>query len=117
MSVKRQFDRQQAFIPLSVESDGGEGGLGVTRDASSGGVLFHTRCQLKVGDTVALKFASLVDGEGERQVQGKVVRVEENTSEMGYMWPLLVAVKFDEKTSELQETIDKAQAVTGSVID
>jgi hypothetical protein len=77
---------------------------------------FHTRSQLKVGDTVALTFASLVEGEGEKKVQGRVVRVQKNETEMGYMWPFLVAVEFEHKSSDLEDTIAKATAVTGSVI-
>ena len=79
--------------------------LAISRDVSSKGIQLSAATDLEPGSRVTITFRVLPDDDEMRFVEGRVVRVEENTDDPDGLWPLRIAVEFDEPIPDLEEQL------------
>lgn len=82
--------------------------LAISRDVSSRGMQLSAATDLEPGSRVTISFRVMPDDEEMRFVEGKVVRVEENTDDPDGLWPLRIAVEFDEPVPDLEDQLQAA---------
>jgi hypothetical protein len=82
--------------------------LAISRDVSSRGMQLSAATDLEPGSRVTISFRILPDDEEMRFVEGKVVRVEENSDDPDGLWPLRIAVEFDEPVPDLEDQLAAA---------
>ena len=63
---------------------------------------------LEPGSRVTITFRVLPDDAAFRHVEGTVVRVDENTDDPDGLWPLRIAVEFDEAVPDLEAQLAAA---------
>lgn len=89
---------------MQVSSDTIEAAIGVTKDASRGGLLMAATEPLAVDSEVTVTF-TLPDENGdegsERTVRGRIVRMERNADDPHGPWPYRVAVRFLDVVDDL----------------
>ncbi|MGZ3423207.1 MAG: PilZ domain-containing protein [Polyangiales bacterium] len=111
MSESRAHRRYRVWLPIRVSSEGLEGVIAVSHDASVGGLMMSTPAlgigdeTLEVGARVELMFALPPVDEApplETKVAGSVVRIEPNADDPEGPWPFRVAVRFDAPLAELE---------------
>lgn len=83
----------------------------VSRDVSTRGILLSAAEELKPGSKVVVTFRVLPDEKNERRVEGRVVRVEPNKEDPDGLWPVRLAVEFDEQLPELERQLKYAETV------
>ena len=89
--------------------------LAISRDVSSRGMQLSAATDLEPGSRVTISFRILPDDEEMRFVEGKVVRVEDNTDDPDGLWPLRIAVEFDEPVPDLERQLaDAADSKRGA---
>lgn len=100
----RAHERFRVWLPVQVSSDTIEAAIGVTKDASRGGLLMAATEPLTVGTEVSLTF-TLPDDAGnegsERTVRARIVRMERNADDPHGPWPFRVAVQFLDVVDDL----------------
>ena len=97
--VERRAQRYTVWLPVRV-AELAEG-MAVSHNASSRGILLVTAQTLDVGSLVTIRVGLPPDGSEERQVQGRVVRVEDNSDDPDGLWPHRLAIEFDDVVPEL----------------
>ncbi len=95
----RRHERFRVWLPVQVSSDTIEGALGVTKDASKGGLSMAATEPLAVDTVVSLTFT--LPDETERTVQARIIRMDRNVDDPHGPWPFRVAVQFLEQLDEL----------------
>ena len=90
---------------MTAVTDDGQEGTAISFDVSATGLLLAAAGKLDVGTHVTLKFTVTASDE-ERQVTGKVVRVEPHDEAP---WKHRMAIEFDEPHPELEGLL-KAEA-------
>jgi len=91
MSERRTAGRHEVFVPVNVSTHERRDRVGMIRDLSESGVLFHSLSRYAIGERVAVMFKL----NGERvPTSGCVVRaaVDDNADNM---FRFLTAVRFD----------------------
>jgi len=101
--VERRAQRYMVWLPVRIEEL--PEGMAVTHNASGLGLLLVTASALDVGAPVSISIQVPPDGQSEKQVQGRVVRVEPNDEDPDGMWPHRLAVEFDHPVPELEEVL------------
>lgn len=105
-SVNRRVQhRVQVWLP--VQGDGLAGGVAVTHDLSSNGVLLSAAGPVAVGSTVTLKLTVPPEGGREMTALGRVVRVEPNPDDPDGLWRHRIAVAFDTSHEELVAAVTR----------
>jgi hypothetical protein len=89
MNNRRRSARQPANVAVSITIPGRPEQIGVSRDVSDGGMLFHSLSRFDVGIRVQLLFRM---GEREEVVTGRVVRA--NRDPAWAMYPHATAVAY-----------------------
>ena len=100
---RRSHPRYRVWLPAQVDEL--KEGVAVTHDASPSGVKMVAASTLEVGTTVNISLQLPPNGERERHVTGKVVRVERNQADPLGMWPHRIAVEFDDVDEELESLL------------
>lgn len=77
MNDRRRSLRQPVNVAVSITSPGRPDQIGVSRDVSDGGMLFHSLSRFDVGIRVQLLFRT---GEREDMVTGRVVRASRDSA-------------------------------------
>ena len=95
----RKHERFRVWLPIQVSSDTIEGALGVTKDASKGGLSMAATEPLAVDSIVSLTFT--LPDETERTVQARIIRMDRNVDDPHGPWPFRVAVQFVKPLDEL----------------
>jgi hypothetical protein len=101
--VERRAQRYTVWLPIRVEEL--PEGMAVTHNASGCGLLVVTASALDVGWPVSVTMRVPPDGDTEKSVHGRVVRVELNDEDPDGMWPHRLAVEFDHPVPELEELL------------
>lgn len=110
------------WLPVQLGGDTLEGslavGLGVSKDASEGGMFISSSEPLDVGAEVLLSF-TVLDGEGGSRTHttpATIVRVAPNADDPEGLWPWRVAVRFaaplaglESALAEMQRELDRAK--------
>lgn len=89
--------------------DTGQQRITMCRDVSARGILLSAASNLAPGSKVSVTFRVLPDEPDDRTLHGRVVRVEPNTDDLDGLWPLRLAVEFDEPVTALQEQLAAAE--------
>jgi hypothetical protein len=105
---KRSFTRYSLWFPVTVDSPSGKV-WAVCKDVSAGGILISGSDGLKIGDSVTLTFRVSPDTE-ERQMSGRIVRVEVPDETPRLVWPHRMAVEFHEPDATLQSSFARASS-------
>ena len=82
--------------------------LAISRDVSSRGIQLSAARNLEPGSRVTITFRVLPDDASVRYVEGTVVRVEENSDDPDGLWPLRIAVEFDQEVPDLEAQLAAA---------
>ncbi len=109
MEDRRQATRQNTTLVVQVESPDGTRGprVGITRDASPGGLLLGCSTAYEVGQQIVLVLQREESAPPTR-VRCEVVRVQPNPSPSSAFWLYLVGLRFLEPTPQLDAMIEEA---------
>lgn len=112
MEDRRQAARQHTTLVVQVESPDGTRGprVGITRDASPGGLLLGCSTAYEVGQEIVLVLQR-DEAEPPVRVRCSVVRVQPNPNPSSAFWLYLVALRFLEPTPQLDAMIEEALQV------
>ncbi|MGO9836701.1 MAG: PilZ domain-containing protein [Polyangiaceae bacterium] len=108
MNEKRSYDRYSLWFPVTL--DGASGRVwAVCKDASAGGILISGTQGLNVGDVVTVSFR-VSPGEAERNLAGRIVRVEKPDDDPRAVWSHRMAIEFVEADTTLQSSFTRASS-------
>ena len=105
---RRDGDRYQAWFPVQFTAGALKDHLAISRDVSSRGIQLSAATDLEPGSHVTISFRVLPDDEELCFVEGTVVRVEGNTDDPDGLWPLRIAVEFDQPVPDLDRQLAAA---------
>lgn len=91
MTNRRRFERHSIQVPVSVSTAVRRDRVGVIRDVSASGVLFHSRSKFEVGERVTVMF-KVAHRKGTSA--GRVVRTDTD-DHPDNIFRFLTAVRFD----------------------
>ncbi len=107
---RRRSERTQLYFPVQLDAEQLRVRLAVSKDISSKGCLLSTQHHLMPGSRVGVTFR--VPGETtDRRVEGTIVRVEPNIDDPRGLWPLRVAVEFDQEVPDLEDALVQADSM------
>jgi hypothetical protein len=106
---RRTAARYAVWFPVQVDADDLGQVVGITRDASSKGMLLQTNGNLSVGAPVAVTFRVRAGGDP-LQVDATVVRAADN--DLG-PWPYELALEFDEPLGYLEAPLRREARLAG----
>ena len=92
---RRVEERFATYVAVEIEGEGKRARFGVTRDASSGGMLVATPSRFEVGTELTLRLHD-TDGPHVVSVKGTVVRVDVSIATSDEPWRYRLAVRFDD---------------------
>ena len=107
---RRGRERHEVWFPVELDSVKLEQRLAVSHDVSSCGILLSAATSLDAGSKVTVTFKVLPDDALEQKLQGRIVRVEKNADDPDGLWPLRIAVEFDQPVPELQAKLQDAES-------
>jgi hypothetical protein len=94
MSERRQVERVQRYTVVGIDCGDRAERVGITRNVSATGALFHSVSRFEVGDRVVLVMLPR-GSEVEERVGARVVRAEVEPPDTDTSFPHLTAVEFD----------------------
>lgn len=97
MPERRRFERHPIETPVSVSTSVRRDRVGMIRDMSTSGALFHSRSQFAIGERVTLMFRI---ANRNASTAGQVVRAFTDTNNDN-IFRFLTAVQFDAPLLEL----------------
>lgn len=104
---RRGHERHRLWFPVWIKTEGADGPLlGVSHDASLSGIRVATTEAPTIGATVTVTFRVPPDDRTEHEIEGKIVRIEENVDDPHGLWPKRVAVEFAEPVPELEAMLE-----------
>lgn len=103
---RREHERFQLWFPVQLEV-GGQFRTAMNHNIGAGGMLMVLAGGLEVGEPVKVTFR-IPPGDEERQLEGVVLRIEDNTEDPEGAWPLRVALVFDNVASDLAPILETA---------
>ena len=108
---RRDSERFEVWFPVQLQAaaESGKQRITMSRDVSARGILLSAATKVEPGAKVVVTFRILPDEPTERTLQGRIVRVESNTDDVDGLWPLRLAVEFDEPVFELAEQLAAAE--------
>jgi PilZ domain len=109
---RRDHARYNLWFPVQLTA-GGEPNLAINQNIGAGGMLLALRADVKVGDVVSVKFR-LPTGGADRELQGRVVRIERNSEDPDGEWPFKVGVAFEDVSPDLIPLLEDAVARFGA---
>lgn len=104
---QRQHGRYRIWFPVRVTSSSVDG-MAVNHDISAGGMLIALSARLELDAPVEVRFSVPTTSQGERVMQGKVVRIEDNADDPDGLWPYRMAVAFDDADPDLIPLLERA---------
>jgi len=107
MNEHRRHDRFTLWFPmkLEIEEQASRVEVAVSRNISGSGMLVAAAQSLAVGAPVTVTFRLPGPDARERQVEGVIVRCENNDSDPEGLWPYRIAVQFDDPLTEVEELL------------
>lgn len=88
--------------------------MAINHNMGPGGMLIASSAELAPGTEVMCNFV-VPTSSAEKQIKGRVIRVEKNGEDPDGMWPFRIAIEFDEVAPELTELLEKATARISSI--
>ncbi|MBA3464882.1 MAG: PilZ domain-containing protein [Deltaproteobacteria bacterium] len=101
MDDRRRYTRHTIQVPVNVSTSVRRDRVGMIRDVSQGGILFHSLSKFEIGEHVALMFKLAKDRPG--STGGHVVRVDTD-DHPDNIFRFLTAVRFDAPLLDLEVT-------------
>ncbi len=101
-SERRNSDRKAIFAVVGIDTESRKDRVGVTRNLSAGGLLFHSASQFEIGEELDLVFRKSPKHK-DHHVTARVVRALHEPDGEG-PFRFLTAVQFDELIPVTQET-------------
>jgi hypothetical protein len=95
MDERRDEDRLQRYTVVGIDCGDHTDRVGITRNVSAKGALFHSASRFEVGDRLIL-ITQTPGSDGEERVEARVVRTEVEPPATDSSFPHLTAVEFDE---------------------
>jgi hypothetical protein len=95
---RRSAGRHSIQVPVNISTAVRRNRVGMIRDVSASGVLFHSRSQFALGERVTIEFHVASGERGE--TSGEVVRASTDARDDA-LFRVLTAVKFDIPLDEL----------------
>lgn len=89
---------------MKLDDPRGEEAVAISRNVSERGVLMATAADLEEGTSVKVTFQPSSDSP-ERQVEGVIVRCEDNDSDPDGLWPYRVAIEFSDPLPDLADEL------------
>lgn len=105
---RRGRNRYRVWLP--VYSDQLSGGVAITHDLSTGGMLLLSRSSPEPGQVLKLRFCLPPDSEQTFDVEATVIRVTSNERDPDGLWPRQLAVAFGEEQPDLEPLISSVPA-------
>ena len=102
-SERRQHTRYKAHFAVGIDGGEKKGRLGIAQAARATGVLLNTRSLFAASEQVLLTLHALPTGA--KQVQARLVRVEEVPKDSSYPWRYLAAAVFAEPIPALEAAL------------
>jgi hypothetical protein len=113
---RRHHRRFRLWLPARIEGE--ESQLAVGHDMSQTGSLLVTSAVLAVGDRVRIYLRIPPDDEGEEiEIAARVVRCEPNPEDPQGLWPVAVAVEFEEEAPRLERLLREHLTVVQGMSD
>jgi hypothetical protein len=96
MSERRRFPRRPIWKPVNVNTMERRDRVGMIRDMSETGVLFHSRSRFAIGERVSIEFRPDANTIG--SAAGQVVRAFRDTNE-DTLFPYVTAIQLEHPTN------------------
>jgi hypothetical protein len=100
MDEKRSYGRYSLWFPVTIDL-ASRRVWAVCKDVSASGILISSSGELKVGDVVTVSFRVSPEGP-EKQLSGRIVRVEPPDDNPRAVWIHRMAIEFLEPDASLQ---------------
>ena len=107
---RREHARTRIWIPIEVTAPGVPPFYGVSRDLSRSGVLLSSAQGLGADTPISVKLTIPADKPLDRTVTGRVVRSGPNEDDPDGLWPIRIAIVFDEPIVEVDGLLDEVVA-------
>jgi hypothetical protein len=101
---RREAPRHLACFPAEIDPGQEWATTALIRDLSVTGALLYVREPFVVGEPITLQL-HLSDDLGPRHASARVLRVENSADDGEGMWPLAVAVRFDEALNDIEAEV------------
>jgi hypothetical protein len=88
--------------------------MAVNQNISAGGMLIRVSTKLEEGQTVTLRFKVPPALQEERELSGRILRIESNEEDPQGMFPFRIAVEFDAIDAALVPHLEEAERQLGS---
>lgn len=106
---RRVAKRYVLWIPVQLTNGPDVQMLAVSRNISWSGALMIAGATIEVGERVQLTL-QLPGSADERQLEGEIVRVEDNDEDPDGLWRYRIAVKFGEPIPDLEPAFERLEA-------
>ena len=100
MDEKRSYGRYSLWFPVTIDLESRRV-WAVCKDVSASGILISSSGELAVGDVVTVSFRIAPD-DPEKQLSGRIVRVEPPDENPRAVWIHRMAIEFLEPDASLQ---------------
>ncbi len=107
--MERRFQRYTIWLPVQVAQL--EEGVAVGHDVSARGLLMVSASKLEVGAELTVKVQLPPDSSEEREIRGRVVRVEKNQEDPDGMWPHRIALEFEDTDEEMERALKRLETL------
>ncbi len=108
MDEKRSYGRYALWFPVTIDISSRRV-WAVCKDVSASGILISGTEELRVGDVVAIRFRVSPEG-ADKQLAGRIVRVEPPDDNPRSVWAHRMAIEFVEPDATLQALFAKASS-------
>lgn len=98
---RRIYDRRPVHAAVAIDAEDRDSRIGVTKNLSAGGVLFHTASRFELGEALDLTFRGPPVVPIDTRVRGRVVRTRHDARESDTLFPHMIAVEFEEPLAYL----------------
>jgi len=103
MDEKRSYGRYSLWFPVTIDLESRRV-WAVCKDVSASGILISSSGELAVGEVVTVSFRVSPD-DPERQLSGRIVRIEPPDENPRAVWIHRMAIEFLEPDASLQSLI------------
>lgn len=99
--MRQREARHPVNTAVAIDVGDRRGRVGVTRNVSATGMLFHSASRFSVGDLLSLRFRAAPFMAAEGRVDAVVVRTEKAPLETQAALPFVTAVQFQRRVDEI----------------
>lgn len=114
---RRHHRRFRLWLPARIKGGAEDSQLAIGHDMSQVGALLVTSEALSIGDRVRVFVRLPPDSTQEIEIRARVVRCEPNPQDPQGLWPVAVAVEFEDPVPELENLLRDNVDVVESISD